>query len=296
MTRCTKSKLAAVYLIPLLLASVRQAHAQGAVAIQSAAASANQTVLNISGANFCALPAVTLGGTGLSVTNSTATTIAASLPALTPGTYYLVVSCGTLAGKTAYFDVAIGSSGTAASAASGCFVDGQRYADCGNGTVTDSLTGLIWLKDANCAALGVAGFAAGNTAGAALHSGQCGLTDGSAAGDWRLPTRAEWLATLQGPQSLIAQFAASCPAPPLKSNDGTACFQSVPQGSGGNQHAFVNVVAGGYWSSSVYELDGHYAYLADLSQTDVSNPGNILPHFQATALTLNVWPVRNGSK
>jgi hypothetical protein len=54
------------------------------------------------------------------------------------------------------------------------------------------------------------------------------------------------------------------------------CFQAVPQGSGANQHAFVNVVAGGYWSGSTYELDPTYAYLVDLSVTDVSSDNTIV--------------------
>ena len=63
-----------------------------------------------------------------------------------------------------------------------------RFIDNGNGTVTDTMTGLVWLKQANCIqsdwATAVA--AVGN-----LASGNCGLTDGSAAGSWRMPNRNE---------------------------------------------------------------------------------------------------------
>ena len=31
-----------------------------------------------------------------------------------------------------------------------CFDNTNRYVDCGNGTVTDTVTGLIWLQDADC--------------------------------------------------------------------------------------------------------------------------------------------------
>jgi len=295
MTRSMQARLAAAYLIPLFLVSVQKANAQGAITIPSAAASADQTALSVSGTNFCAAPTVTLGGASLSVASATPALITANLPSLTPGTYYLVVSCGTLAARTAYFDVTIGSAAPT-TAAGGCRVDGQRYADCGNGTVTDSMTGLVWLKDAACAALGTAGFPAANAGAAALHNGECGLTDGSAAGDWRLPTRAEWLATLQGPQGLIATFAPTCPAPPLKANDGTSCYQAAPPGPAAHQHAFLNVVAGGYWSSSTYELDPTFAYLVDLSATNVANTNAIVPHFQVAVLTLNLWPVRGESK
>src|SRR5262245_54239770 len=35
-------------------------------------------------------------------------------------------------------------------AAGPCVDKAKRYVDCGNGTVTDSVTGLIWLKQSNC--------------------------------------------------------------------------------------------------------------------------------------------------
>lgn len=56
--------------------------------------------------------------------------------------------------------------------------------DNGNGTVT--LNGLVWLKDAGCLAKG--SYSAGKGAVAGLSSGQCGLTDGSTSGQWRLPS------------------------------------------------------------------------------------------------------------
>jgi hypothetical protein len=152
-----QTKFVIVLLSALLPVSVQRANAQGAVTIQSATANANQTVLTISGSNYCGSPAVTLGGVSLTVTGATSVQITAKLSAVSPGTYYLVVSCGTLAGRTAYFDVTVGAAaaGQTTTASGGCWVNGQRYADCGNGTIADSMTGLIWLKDAACAALGV---------------------------------------------------------------------------------------------------------------------------------------------
>jgi hypothetical protein len=51
--------------------------------------------------------------------------------------------------------------------------------------VTDNMTGLIWLANANCFGLQTwpNAMAAANT----LASGACSLTDGSVAGAWRLP-------------------------------------------------------------------------------------------------------------
>ena len=78
-------------------------------------------------------------------------------------------------------------------AAPPCFDNANRYVNCGNGTVTDTVTGLIWLQNANCFS---EIYSAANQAAAGLAAGQCGLTDGSSAGDWRLPTKAEWQATI----------------------------------------------------------------------------------------------------
>lgn len=60
-----------------------------------------------------------------------------------------------------------------------------RFQDNGNGTVTDLLTGLIWLKDAN--AFGTRNWNDALRESNQLASGQGDLQDGSRAGDWRLP-------------------------------------------------------------------------------------------------------------
>ena len=70
---------------------------------------------------------------------------------------------------------------------------GTRFTDNGDGTVTDNLTALIWLKNANCTDT-VGGIAGGSLTWANalfwssnLASGACGLSDNSKARDWRLP-------------------------------------------------------------------------------------------------------------
>ncbi len=75
-----------------------------------------------------------------------------------------------------------------------CWDNTNRYVDCGNGTVMDTVTNLLWLKNANC--YGIQNYANANGAAAGLADGACGLTDGSAAGDWRLPTKVEWEETI----------------------------------------------------------------------------------------------------
>jgi len=60
-----------------------------------------------------------------------------------------------------------------------------RFKDNGDGTVTDNLTGLIWLQDANC--FGTLNWTGAISAANTLSDGSCGLSDGSVAGDWRMP-------------------------------------------------------------------------------------------------------------
>lgn len=53
------------------------------------------------------------------------------------------------------------------------------------------VTGLIWLQDTDCGGLRDS-WAEASRLVAALADGTCGLSDGSSAGDWRVPTRAEF--------------------------------------------------------------------------------------------------------
>ncbi|HIJ81526.1 MAG TPA: DUF1566 domain-containing protein [Desulfuromonadales bacterium] len=111
-----------------------------------------------------------------------------------------------------------------------------RFTDNKNGTLTDSLTGLTWLKDAYCYKDGT--MFATLTRAKALKSGTCGLTDDSVAGSWRVPTIAE-LRTLQNFGS------------PLGNND----TWLISQG-------FSNAQNKVYWSST--NNGTQYGFVADL--------------------------------
>lgn len=64
-------------------------------------------------------------------------------------------------------------------------------------------TGLTWLKKADCINQTWAGaIAAINT----LASGQCGLTDGSTAGQWRMPNRKEMESLSDRAQNNLADY------------------------------------------------------------------------------------------
>jgi hypothetical protein len=164
-----------------------------------------------------------------------------------------------------------------------CFSNGGRYVDCGNGTVTDTLTGLIWLKQTDC--LGIKDWAAAGSAAADLKAGDCGLTDGSWPSDWRLPTRSEW-------DAMIAPTALACSAfvpggtPPTLANDpGTACLSVGPT-------SFLGVRSDYYWTATTaVEFSYLYAYFASLV-SGTSNQAMI----KGPVVRLGVWPVRGGAR
>ena len=135
-----------------------------------------------------------------------------------------------------------------------------RFIDNGDGTVTDHLTGLIWLKNAGC-------FAPKDWWGALdasnnLENGQCGLSDGSNPGDWHLPNIKEL-------NSLISQAYHMLNQPAL------------PAG-----HPF-NQLRDNYWSSTVKQPEFNYAWFVDLEGPFT------LREFRN--VRFNVWPVRGGN-
>ena len=178
-----------------------------------------------------------------------------------------------------------GADGISASRADGpCFDNANRYVDCGNGTVTDTVTGLIWLEKADC--LPANNWAAANQAAAALKDGDCGggLTDKSSPGDWRLPTKDEWSATIAHAAALgcIAGVGLHTGPPSLTNDAGTACYGS------GMGSSFAGVASGIYWSSSAVEDDPVFAWYANLFNADVVNVGKVGD--------FRVWPVRGGPR
>jgi hypothetical protein len=138
-----------------------------------------------------------------------------------------------------------------------------RFTDNGDGTVTDNLTNLTWLKNADCFGFQTwlnALSAANNLADDPdSTTTDCGLSDGSVAGDWRLPNVKEL-------QSLLDYSTAQ---PPL------------PAG-----HPFLNVRAAVYWSSTTLAgiTGGAWSVAMLTGGTDVGGKdgANI------------VWPVRGG--
>ena len=95
------------------------------------------------------------------------------------------------------------ASGDDGSVRAGAPLTYPRFVDNGNDTVTDTITGLIWLKKADCINQP---WAAAIASVNLLASGQCGLTDNSAAGNWRMPNRNEMQSLSDRMESNDADF------------------------------------------------------------------------------------------
>lgn len=139
----------------------------------------------------------------------------------------------------------------------------SRFTNNNNGTVTDNLTGLIWLRNANC-------FSARKWADAlddanGLANGFCSLTDGSTAGQWRLPNVRELL-------SLI-DYNSSSPAFPPNNPTGFPFTNLQPSVR--------------YWSSTTVANNSLAAWNIDF---DIGTVNRNAPK----TTTFYVWPVRGG--
>jgi hypothetical protein len=134
-----------------------------------------------------------------------------------------------------------------------------RFTDNGDGTVTDNVTGLIWLQDASGFGPDFTAWPVALTFANSLSSGECGLTDGSVEGDWRLPNVNE-LHSLIDPR------------------------QSNPALSAG--HPFSGVQSRQHWTSTTLDVGTASAWLVDL------NNGWVNYNFKGGASY--VWPVRGG--
>jgi hypothetical protein len=141
-----------------------------------------------------------------------------------------------------------------------------RFTDNNNGTVTDNLTGLIWLKNANCQSTNeswsdeLSLVASLNSAGT-MNGYDCGDTShaGSHQTDWRLPNIKEL-------QSLV-DFGENNPA--------------LPSG-----YPFSNVQVDRYWSSTTREKDPSYAWVVYMDYGTVS--------YKRKSWDSYGWPVRGG--
>jgi hypothetical protein len=150
-----------------------------------------------------------------------------------------------------------------------------RFTDNGDGTVSDALTGLTWLRKANC--FGAQTWANALAKANALFDGcsdcggithDCNLSDGSVPGQWRL-------ANVRELHSLV-HYGVISPAVP----DTTGTGQWV------EGDPFSGVLSARYWSSTTD------AGSPDRAWTVSMNSGFV--DFEVKSTSLRVWPVRDG--
>jgi len=138
-----------------------------------------------------------------------------------------------------------------------------RFHDNGNGTMTDDLTGLIWLKNADC--FGVMEWGPAVSTPRSMASGQCGLNDGSVAGQWRLPSKNEL-------ESLIN-------------------LQQYDQAGWLKLQGFSNVQNNIYWSSTTNATNVNTAWFLNMFDTAFTNFA--FKTYYYGSHSYYVWPVRS---
>jgi hypothetical protein len=149
-----------------------------------------------------------------------------------------------------------------------------RFTNNNNGTVLDNKTGLIWLANAN--AFGQQTWAQALAACNTLASGAAGLTDGSTAGQWRLPNVCEL-------QSLCYYGYFN----PALSNDAGAAQWSSGAGSSFTGIQLYNGITGGYyWTSTTYTENFGNAWFLYMYDGGVNDSPKTATYY--------VWPVRGG--
>lgn len=131
-----------------------------------------------------------------------------------------------------------------------------RFVDNNDGTVTDLLTNLVWLKDAGC--VGLQNWNASFIQVASLANGSCELSDNSTNGEWRIPNVLELF-------SLI-DVGNKVPALP-------------------DAHPFIGVASDLYWSSTSLNNANERARPVHMSFGDIDQSDKTALHY--------VWPVRD---
>ena len=145
-----------------------------------------------------------------------------------------------------------------------------RFNDNGDGTVTDTRTGLIWLKNAN--PCGNQNWYYAVDYCSTLANGKAGLTDGSTAGQWRLPSIQELEGIGTDPPTTYC-LDGSCQQCPV-----TWTMPGAP---------FTNVLSDFYWSGTSYVSSNDFAWFVYMD-------GGVV-YYDVKSDGCYGWPVRGGN-
>jgi len=137
----------------------------------------------------------------------------------------------------------------------------SRFNNNGNGTITDKMTGLVWLKNANC--FGYKPWTTALNKANTLSNGTCSLADGSKAGDWRLPNRKEMLSLLNRQQGDSIIYL------------GEYGFSAIQQPTAGVL----------YWTSTTSAENDSRAWSVNFSDSSIN--------YSEKDYVGYIWPVRN---
>lgn len=193
-------------------------------------------------------------------------------------------------------------------AAADCADDsGNIYVDCGNGTVTDNRTGLVWLKDVGCFAhhgtytwyeameivAGLSDLDEGwdSLCGGPADSCDCGLSDGSSPGDWRLPTIKEWLEMTADASDL------GCTDPTITTDDGQHCWVAsdlVCATLYDTTCSFEGILSLVYWAADTYAYDWVGTSGSPGTDAWTESLSGSYPFWDPKTSQLSFWPVRDG--
>jgi hypothetical protein len=138
-----------------------------------------------------------------------------------------------------------------------------RFVDNDDGTVTDTVTNLTWLKNADC--YGGQSWIAAISLPGSLQLDECDLFEWPE-GDWRLPTKEE--------------FQGIGTDPPTTWDVGSPSVTWTMPGA-----PFVNVRPGPYWSSNTY--DNNSAWFVEMHDGWAASQNNDYYNY--------VWPVRSAN-
>lgn len=158
----------------------------------------------------------------------------------------------------------------------------HRFINCGNGTVLDTVTGLLWLEWANCRSCfppvvpcpvedGERTWWQASALAANLRDGMCLLSDHSQKGDWRLPTREDWFEIVDP----------GCTSAPRIAGKTGECY-----GDPSNTWALEVVTFGVYHGSESVRFNLSTVWGAAFAGGDVLELAKFFPFY--------FWPVRGG--